>query len=340
MPLTEALLCLIFGGTLMIFGGEILVRGAVKLSALFAIPSLVVGLTVVAVCTSAPELAVSLTGILGGEAAGADIALGNVVGSNIYNILFILGLTAYCFPLTVSSSLIKKEIPLLIAVSILTLILSLFIRKDGDTIQAFFPQWGGVLFIALLLIYFVWTVRTALVNKEQNVAQEYDEQFNKSTQNGKFQAAALAIFFLAAGLALLVYGSNRCVAGAVAIAHFFKISELTISLTVLAAGTSLPELVVSLVAAARGRTDIAVGNVIGSNLFNLLGIFGLSAILVPGGLPVSRQALTFDIPLMVAVSVISGLFCVSGLRLCRKEGFCLLVGYIGYVNALLTTFNK
>ena len=147
----------------------------------------------------------------------------------------------------------------------------------------------------------------------------------------------MPVVMIAVGLALLVFGSGRCVEGAVAIAQYCHVSELTISLTVLAAGTSLPELVVSIIAAVRKQTDIAVGNVIGSNIFNLLGILGLSA-LCAGDLPVSRQAYIFDIPVMFTATVVTALFCITGFRLCRKEGAVLLLGYIAYVIALLTVF--
>lgn len=331
MSLTMAIVFLIIGCALMILGGEILVRGAVRLAALFGIPPLIVGLTVVAVCTSAPELAVSLTGIFSDSKAGADIALGNVVGSSSFNILFILGLTALCAPLSVSSSLIKKEIPILIAISALTWLFSL--AGGGSPV---FPRWGGIVFICLIIAYLTWVV-LSIHSDGGKYAQEVEASV-KTGGGGIFQRAILSTVLIAAGLALLVFGSGRCVEGAVAIAQYCHVSELTISLTVLAAGTSLPELVVSIIAAVRKQTDIAVGNVIGSNIFNLLGILGLSAICA-GDLPVSRQAFIFDIPVMFAATVVTALFCVTGFRLCRKEGAVLLTGYIAYVVALLTVFG-
>ena len=236
--------------------------------------------------------------------------------------------------------LIKKEIPIVIGISALTWLLCLRTQSGSPEGAAnhLFPQWGGMLFICLLLAYFIWMILAIDSGSQKKLTGELEADGIEPVRGGCFQRVVMPVAMIGAGLALLVFGSGRCVDGAVAIAQHYHVSELTISLTVLAAGTSLPELVVSMVAAFRGQTDIAVGNIIGSNIFNLLGILGLSAVFAGGDLPVSHQAFIFDIPVMIVATLVTALFCITGFRLCRKEGVCLLLGYVGYVAALLTIF--
>ncbi|MDO5554218.1 MAG: calcium/sodium antiporter [Planctomycetia bacterium] len=323
---------LLVGAAVLITGGEILVRGAVRFASLFKIPPLIIGLTIVAICTSAPEMAVSLVGILG-KSASADIAVGNVVGSNIYNMLFILGLTALYRPLGISSVLVKREIPFLIVVSLATWLLAWITTRatEGGLLHAF-PQWGGFLFIAAFIGYMIWTIRAVRKNSNDAMAQDLaDQQVTVPVQTSLVKGTIISLVLIAVGLALLIWGSNMFVDGAVGVATLMGVSELVISLTVLAAGTSLPELVVSLIAAIQGKQDIAIGNIIGSNTFNLLGILGLSSALVPGGLTLSRQAFVLDIPIMIAVAIVGGVLCITGRKLSRWEGAVLLLGYAFYV---------
>ena len=338
MPTSTILFLILFGGAVLIAGGELLVRGATRLATLFGIPPLVIGLTIVAVCTGAPEMAVSLAGALG--RGSADIAVGNVVGSNICNILLVLGFSALIRPLAVSARLVKREIPFLIFLSFLMAIFGFMVlRGTGEEVAHLFPQWGGFLFLALLIAYNVWVIHSVRVGHHEEAAETIQSDYAKAEpheRGGFFPKLLLALLFLFVGLGMLVYGSNKLVEGAVALAKLVGVSDLVVSLTVLAVGTSLPELVVSLVAAFRGKYDIAIGNVIGSNTFNLLGILGLSAAVTPGGLVLSRQAYLYDIPIMAAVALLGGILCITGRRVSRGEGAILLLGYIGYIAFLFS----
>ena len=342
--LTTYIVFLILGAAILIAGGEVFVRGATRLAAFFRIPPLIIGLTVVAAATSAPELSVSLIGVLG-KNPNPDIALGNVVGSNIANILLILGVASLVRPLSVSSGLTKREIPMMIAFSFLLWGIAFFSVKTGsgaETVHTF-PLWAGILFIALLIGYNVMIVKTAQKQRSGGIADKRTDELaggapetaeGADSPPGFVSGLLAAALFLAAGLFMLVYGSNMFVEQAKLIARLCGVSELMISLTILAIGTSLPELVVGLVAVLRGSVDIAVGNVVGSNIFNLLAILGISSA-AAGGLAVSNQALAYDIPLMCAVAVVGGYFCITDKTLARWEGAVLFLGYIGYIAFLV-----
>ena len=342
--LTTYIIFLILGAAILIAGGEVFVRGATRLAAFFRIPPLIIGLTVVAAATSAPELSVSLIGVLG-KNPNPDIALGNAVGSNIANILLILGIASLVRPLSVSSSLTKREIPMMIVFSFLLWGIAFFSTKTGsgaETVHTF-PLSAGILFIALLVGCNVVIVRTAQKQRSEGVADKRTDGLaggvpekteGAGSPPGLVSGLLTAVAFLAAGLFMLVYGSNMFVEQAKLIARLCGVSELMISLTILAIGTSLPELVVGLVAVLRGNVDIAVGNVVGSNIFNLLAILGISCT-VAGGLTVSNQALAYDIPMMCAAAVVGGYFCVTDKTLARWEGAILFLGYIGYIAFLV-----
>lgn len=335
MNLTTAIFQLLLGGAVMLIGGEVLVRGASKLALICRIPALIVGLTIVAACTSAPEMAVSLIGLLG-EAKSADIAVGNIVGSNIFNILAILGLSAIVRPIGVSSQLVKQEIPLMIVISaMLGLIGWFFVGTINGSSVHYIPRWFGPIMLLVLLFYNVRLIRA--VKKENGNALKSEDLRVKPVKTDK---SALvwsifgAILLLSLGLGMLVYGSNTFIRGAVTTAKICNMSELAISLTILAAGTSLPELVVSLVAAFRGKEDIAIGNVVGSNIFNILAILGLTACLAPGGLPLAAQTIRFDLPVLFISALAGGILCITGHKLTRIEGSVLFLAYIGYVICL------
>ncbi|MBR6480169.1 MAG: calcium/sodium antiporter [Thermoguttaceae bacterium] len=330
--LFSAILILILGAAILIAGGEIFVRGAGRLATLLRIPTLIVGLTIVAAATSAPELSVSLIGVIGRN-PNPDIAVGNAVGSNIANILLILGLSSVLRPLSVSSGLTKREIPMMIAFSFLLWGIAFFSVKtvpDVETVHRI-PLWGGILFLALLALYNVMIVKEAQKDRNREAAGQIAEETQlRSRLPALLSGFAAAAVLLALGLAMLVYGSNMFVAEAKSIARYCGVSELVISLTVLAIGTSLPELAVGLIAVLRGNVDIAVGNVVGSNVFNLLAILGVAAT-IAGGLTVSNQALIYDIPIMCAAALFGGCFCITGKTLSRWEGALLLLGYAGYI---------
>lgn len=310
------ILLFVAGLVLLVAGAEILVRGASSMASFLGISPLVVGLTVVAFGTSAPELAVSIQSSLAGE---SDIALGNVIGSNIFNILFILGLSAIISSLVVAQQLIRLEVPLMIGISILVFIFGL----DGKIDRS-----NGILLFAGIIAYTVFLIRKSRAEKRE-IQDEYKKEYGqdkKATSLRMMMSAGLII----GGLCLLVLGSRWLVSGAVAFAQLFGISELVIGLTIVAAGTSLPEVAASTVAAFRGEKDIAVGNVVGSNLFNLLSVLGLSSIVSLDGVRVSAAALRFDLPVMIAVSVACLPVFFTGNLIARWEGLLFLGYYVAY----------
>ena len=310
------LVLFIIGLVGLIIGAELLVRGASRLAIGFGISPLVVGLTVVAFGTSSPELAVSTGSALSGQ---ADIALGNVVGSNIFNVLFILGLSASIGTLVVAQQLIRLDVPLMIGVAILPLLLGL----DGKI-----GRLDGLLLFAGIVAYIVFAIRQSR-KETKEIEAEYDHEFGQGGGMGPRQAV-IQIALVIAGLALLVVGARWLVNGAVAMARSLGLSELIIGLTIIAAGTSLPEVATSVIASLRGERDIAVGNVVGSNIFNILAVLGLTAAVAPEGVTVPVAALRFDIPFMIAVSVACLPIFFTGYRIARWEGLLFLAYYVAY----------
>jgi len=310
-------------GLIMLVGGaELLVRGASRLAAHFGISGLVIGLTVVAFGTSAPELAVS---IKAGFAGQADIAMGNVVGSNIFNVLFVLGVAALIVPLIVSRQLIRLEVPLLIGVSVLLLVLAL----DGNI-----SRFDGLLLFACIVAYVVFTVRQTR-KASAAVRVEHAQKFGDGVAAERGRLPLLFLVFIVVGLVLLVLGANWLVEGAVAFARHFGVSELIIGLTIVAVGTSLPEVATSVVAALRGERDIAVGNAIGSCLFNILSIVGIASIVTPGGLEVAPVLIRFDIPVMIVVTLACLPIFATGHMITRWNGALFLGYYAVYVLYLI-----
>lgn len=318
---------LIAGFVLLVLGAESLVRGASKIAAAVGISPLVIGLTVVSFGTSAPELAVSIGSALRGN---ADIAVGNVVGSNILNILLILGLSSLVLPLVVHQQLVRVDVPLMIASSLLVLLFG----WDG-TIQ----WWEGALLVALGVGYIVFLIRLSKKEKNKGVLEDYEDEYGKESAPKKGKAWVQPLFVLV-GLGLLLLGSQLLVESAVGIAQAYGVSELIIGLTIIALGTSLPELATSLIASYRKEKDIAVGNVVGSNIFNILFILGLTAIISPGGIPVNSTAIHFDIPFMTAVAVACLPFFLHGYRLDRWKGLIFLFYYIAYTGFLILKSTK
>ncbi len=305
-------LALLGGLVLLVAGAELLVRGAAGLAARVGLSALVIGLTVVAFGTSAPEIAVSLDATFTGRSA---IAVGNVVGSNVFNVLFILGASALVAPLVVSRQILRTDVPILIGVSVLAWVMTL----DGRL-----SRFDGALLLLGFVAYTTFTVREGLRQsaKEPEVARP----------GWPWPVQALVVL---AGLALLVLGARWFVAGAVDVARLLGWSETVIGLTIVAAGTSMPEVATSLLAAFRGERDIAVGNVIGSNTFNLLGVLGLSAALAPAGLPVGAAMIAFDLPVMIAVALACLPIFFSGHLIARWEGALFLAYYVAYTAWLL-----
>ena len=316
----------IIGGlVLLVGGGELLVSGAAALAASLRISPLVIGLTVVAFGTSAPELCVSLQAALSGN---ADVAVGNVVGSNIINILLILGVSALVTPLVVSSQLIRIDVPLMIAASLAMWA----VGADGQI-----HRWEGALLFTALVIYIVFCIRKSR-SEEKEVVDEFAQEYSHSVSD--LQGLAKQFGLVIAGLILLGFGSNWLVDGAIEVAKGFGVSKLVIGLTIVAIGTSLPEVVTSIVASYRGERDIAVGNVVGSNLFNILCVLGMTSAVSPVGIAVSQEAIVFDIPVMVAVAVLCFPIFLTGKVIRRPEAVLFLAYYVIYTAFLITSASR
>lgn len=310
------------GGLLiLIIGANLLVRGASRLAAAFGVSPLVIGLTIVAIGTASPEIAVSLKAAAAGQ---GDLTLGNVLGSNIFNILFILGLTSLITPIVIAEQLIRKDAPILLGISLLTFLLVM----DGGL------GWvDGVILLTGLAIYFAFALRQSK-QESKDVQKEYAEEFARkeprTTRNTLINLA-----FILIGLGLLVLGSNWLVEASVQIARILGVSELVIGLTIVAVGTSLPEVATSLIAALKKESDIAVGNAVGSNIFNLLGVLGIAGIVSPHSIPIQPYVLQFDLPVMVFVALVTlPIFYIDN-RISRFEGGLLLAYFVTYMAYVL-----
>ncbi|MCL4112660.1 UNVERIFIED_CONTAM: hypothetical protein GTU68_052107 [Idotea baltica] len=300
----------------LVGGADVLVKGAVKLAARFGIPPLIIGLTVVAFGTSAPETAVSVNAALSGN---GDIAIGNVLGSNIANILLILGITALVIPLTVSRQVVRLDIPIMIIASIATFILCL----DGEISHI-----DGILLFSALILYVIFLIYSSRKQKESIDDELVTTIEIENTKKPFAWITHLSLIII--GLILLIIGSHFLIDGAVSFAQIMGLSKLVTGLTVVAIGTSLPELATSVIAAYKGERDLAVGNIIGSNLFNLLCVLGLTAIVSPTPILVADQALHFDFPIAIAVSFMCLPIVLTGFRIDRWEGLLLLLYYVAY----------
>lgn len=305
-PMLLNLLTLAAGLALLTFGAEFLVRGAVSLANRFGMPPLLIGLTVVGFGTSMPELLVSLQAALAGSPA---IAVGNVVGSNIANILLILGAAATISPIAARIANLNRDMVMMLVATFVML---------GLGYWGVVTFWSGLAMFALLAAYLAWVTHS----DRRRMTEEETELLIKL-------AGWKEALFLAGGLGGLILGANLLIEAATAIAREFGVSEAVIGLTIVAVGTSLPELATSVVAAFRRQADIALGNVVGSNIFNILGILGITAVVVP--VPVETSMAVFDIPFMLAVSVgLMALILVAG-RIGRGAGIGMLAVYAGYV---------
>ena len=303
----------IVGLVLLVAGADCLVAGASRIAGRLGISPLVIGLTVVAFGTSAPELAVSVTGALTGQ---TDLALGNVVGSNIFNVLFILGLSAVVAPLIVQRQLVRLDVPLMIAATGLCWFMALdgvISRIDGAILAL-----GIVLYTSILI---------RMARQESTIAAAGAET---PVGVGLMDRIPVQLAMIVAGVGMLVLGSHWLVNGAIALADSLGLSTRIISLTIGAAGTSLPELATSVLAAYRGERDIAVGNVVGSNIFNILCVLGISSTIAPSGVGVAPAALAFDIPVMTAVALACLPLFITGGVVSRWEGAVFVAYYVAY----------
>jgi len=320
-----SLLLIAAGLGLLIAGGEILVRGASGLAAAAGISRLVIGLTIVAFGTSAPEMLVSVYASVTGK---PDIAVANVVGSNIFNVLFILGACAVLRPLIVASRLIRIDVPVMIAVSLLFLILSI----DGTL-----GYWDGFLLFGGAIVYSVIILRQG--RRDEALNQQAPGLAGTEGRPGP-RSRGLNFVLIIAGLGLLVLGARWLVDGASVLARAFGISDVIIGLTIVAAGTSLPEVAASVVATIRGERDIAIGNVIGSSIFNILGILGVSSLVATPRLSVPASIVDFDLPVMIAVAFACLPLFFTGRELKRWEGLVFLGYYVAYIAYLVMASSQ
>ncbi|MBI2567863.1 MAG: calcium/sodium antiporter [Candidatus Schekmanbacteria bacterium] len=316
-----SLMYLVAGLVMLTIGAELLVRGASRLAAAVGVSSLIVGLTVVAFGTSAPELAVSIRAGLAGQ---PDIAIGNALGSNVFNVLAILGLSALVAPLVVSRQLVLLDVPVLIAVSLFSWMLA----ADGNVSRA-----DGLVLLSLLAAYTGFLVHSGR-QEMANAAAAVENENRSAQEKAEPRRLTMNLVLVVAGLALLVSGADLFVGGAVAIARVLGVTELVIGLTVIAAGTSLPEMATSVVASMRGERDIAVGNIVGSSIFNLLAVMGGAAAVAPAGIAVSDASITFDFPVAIAVAVACLPVFFTGHLISRWEGGTFLAYYFAYLTYL------
>jgi len=310
---TLDIVMVIAGLLLLIAGGEALVRGASTLATRVGISPLVIGLVVVSAATSAPELAVTVGAVIEGE---PDLAVGNVVGSNIVNILVILGLSAIISPLVIKRQLVRFDIPVMVGLSVALVVVSL----DGQI-----GVLDGVLLLAGLAIH---TVMSIVVGRRE--VPDPTASPDTMPLNSTPVPLWLAGLLLAAGIGLLVFGAQLLVDGAVSIATGLGVSSLIVGLTVVAIGTSLPELATSIIALRRGERDMAVGNIVGSNIFNIGLVLGLPAVIFGEGIPVPAAAIALDLPLMLATAVALLPIAFTGFIIARWEGALFVLLYVAY----------
>lgn len=330
---------LLFGGlVLLVIGGELLVRGSVRVAERLGVSPLLIGLTLVGFGTSTPELVASVQAALIGS---PGIAIGNIVGSNIFNVLLILGLSALIFPMTVQSNALRRDGVFVLATAILFTLVGWTVGLE---------RWVGLVFVAGLVAYMIYAYR-----QERQLAPEsvnHTAAFEKAeaaeltdpalrphapAPGGGAKGILLPLALAIAGLAVIIFGGRILVDAAVELARLFGMSEAVIGLTIVAAGTSMPELVTSVVAALKRQSDVALGNILGSNIYNVLGIGGVTAIIAPTNFP--PQIANFDNLVMVGVSVLLLIFAASGKRLSRLEGGIFFALYLGYVAWLIAGVN-
>lgn len=312
MLLIDSLL-IIAGLLVLIAGGEALVRGASTIASKAGVSSLVVGLVVVSAATSAPELAVTVGAVLGGE---PGLAVGNVVGSNIANVLLILGFSAVLLPLLIQRQVVRFDMPVMLAMSVALLIFSL----DGSI--------SAIEGAALLLGLVFHAIASIRIGRRETAAQQ---EADTPALNAKPTKTWLAIVLVIAGVGALAGGAQLLVTGAVSIAERLGVSGLVVGLTIVAIGTSLPELATSIIAIRRGERDMAVGNIVGSNIFNIGMVLGVPAIIFGEGIPIPQAAIAVDLPLMIAASLALVPIAFTGFTIARWEGAVFVGLYTSYI---------
>jgi len=296
------------GLALLVAGAELIVRGASHVATRLGVSPMVIGLTIVSIGTSAPELAVGITAARQGNGA---LAVGNIAGTNVFNLLFIMSLSALIRPLSLQVQLFRLELPMIVLAAGLMLGLGL----DGNLSPA-----DGLLMLAAGVTYIASLYYVTKVAANAAVKQEFREEYGPQTVKRSWQAMLLNVVMLGGGIALSVVGANWLVDGSSALARAFGVSETIIGLTIVALGTSAPELVTTLISTLRNDRDVAIGNLLGSSIFNILVILALTCLFAPGGLPVERDLMLFDVPLMALVAFGAVPIFLTGNRVSRLEG--------------------
>ncbi|KLU01579.1 Inner membrane protein YrbG, predicted calcium/sodium:proton antiporter [Rhodopirellula islandica] len=320
----------ILGGVLLLLvGGEWVVRGASRLAIAAKLSPLFVGLTVVSLGTSAPEMAVSFATALRGQ---ADITIGNVVGSNLFNMLMIVGFSALFAPLPVDKQITRFDVPVMIAATIAMMLASW---------NGIISRWDGIGLILIMIAYFAISYRLGKLAGEDAIPDDLElpDPLKEATESlGRRVAVILwQLVLLSAGVAALVFGCELFVDGAVSMARILGVSELVIGLTIVSAGTSLPELVTSVAATIKGERGIAIGNAVGSTTLNIVAVLGITSVIAPSGLNVAPEIMGLDMPLMVIAAMLSWVLYRTGRTIVRWEGMLMIVLYCGYVGYLLQT---
>lgn len=313
---------LFLGLAALVGGAELLVRGASRLAAAFGISPLVIGLTIVSFGTSSPELAVSIKGALTGH---PDLVIGNCVGSTMFNVLLTLGLCALVAPLVVIQQLVWLDVPIMIGAHVLLL----GIGADG-----LISRWDGLALLACLAVYILFSIKKSR-KETAAVKEEYRTELFEVIPKLTLPTIGKELGFIAAGLVLCVLGAEWMMDSAVTLARVLGVSELVIGLTIMSASTSMPELATSLVATIRGHRDIAIGNIVGSNIFNILGIIGVAGLIAPNGIVVAPSVLQFDLPVAIATCVACLPIFFTDHTISRWEGALFLAYYAAYTAYLL-----
>jgi cation:H+ antiporter len=308
----------------LVLGAEVMVRGGAEVAARFGISPIVVGLTVVSIGTSLPELAV---GVVAAREGSGALAVGNIAGTNVVNLLLILGVSALILPLTMATRTLRFELPVMAGAAVLMLVLAL----DGNLSRV-----DGIVLATGAVVYTVALIQ--MTRRESRVVVgEYDAAYADTEAAGRTRPTALYVGMMLAGIAVVVIGADWLVDGAVGMARSFGVSDALIGLTVVAIGTSAPELVTTVVSTVRGNRDIAIGNLLGSSIYNILLILGATCLVAKDGLVLPASLVRIDIPIMVAVALACIPIFVTGRRVSRGEGGAMVAAYVAYLTFLLIT---
>lgn len=308
-------LLLIIGFVFLVKGADAFVEGSASLAKKFKVPTILIGLTVVAFGTSAPEAAVSITATINGS---SNISIGNIVGSNMFNMLVVIGIAAMIKPINIKIKTILKEIPFLLLASITLFILSMDVKFNNSNINQL-ALGDGIILLLIFLVFLYYLVELAITSKDSS--KEFDENINE-------QPLLKSILFGAIGLIGIIWGSDIVVNSGSHIAKSLGMSETLVGISIIAVGTSLPELATSMVAAFKGESDIAVGNAIGSTMFNTLLILGLASVINP---IVVEQKIFTDLIFVICSIILVYFFAITNKKTVRWEGFILILLYIGYL---------